>query len=126
VPSSRSRDSRPPDPDGAEPLEVPPPLKLVEPGTPQAPGGAVANSSLSLITQVLSGVFTGILTLFLVRALGASAYGSFALATSVGTLVAFPADFGVSSSTARFVAEFRTMPARVAEVVADAVRIKRS
>jgi O-antigen/teichoic acid export membrane protein len=123
--SSRRRGRRPRVLYTAEPLlDTPPPLKLSEPSPGVQPGGALANSTLSFISQLASGAFTAILTLFLVRSLGASRYGAFALATSVGTLVAFPADFGVSSSAARFVAENRTLPARVAEIVADAVRLK--
>jgi O-antigen/teichoic acid export membrane protein len=84
----------------------------------------VANSAYSLISQVSSGAFTAILTLYLVRALAPTAFGNFSLAVGIGALVATPADFGVSSATARFVAEHRGQPARVAAFVADAVRLK--
>ena len=43
----------------------------------------------------------------LVRVLGPEDYGVFALAISVASLVFLPADFGISQSTARFVAEPR-------------------
>ena len=45
------------------------------------------------------------LTIVLVRVLGPEDYGVFALALSVASLVFLPADFGISQSTARFVAE---------------------
>jgi O-antigen/teichoic acid export membrane protein len=84
----------------------------------------VANSAYSLISQVSSGAFTAILTLYLVRALAPTAFGDFSLAVGIGALVATPADFGVSSATARFVAEHQADPQRVAAFVADAVRLK--
>ena len=80
----------------------------------------VANSAYSLVSQVSSGLFTAILTLYLVRALAPAAFGDFSLAVGVGALVATPADFGVSSATARFVAEHRNDPAQVAAFMADA------
>ena len=78
----------------------------------------------SLAAQLSSGAFTAILTLYLVRALAPARYGDFALAVGVGTLIALPADFGVSSSSARFVAENRAHAGRVAAILADAVRLK--
>ncbi len=91
---------------------------------PASGRGIVANVSYSLISQLSSGAFTAILTLYLVRALAPSQYGDFALAVGVGTLVALPADFGISSSTARFVAEHRAHPGEVAAILADAMRLK--
>ena len=58
------------------------------------------------------------------RALGPSRYGLFALAVSIGTLIALPADFGISSSTARFIAEHRGENSHIAAMLADAVRLK--
>jgi O-antigen/teichoic acid export membrane protein len=86
--------------------------------------GIVANVGYSLISQVSSGVFTAILTLYLIRALSPTQYGDFGLAIGFGMLVGLPADFGVSSSTARFVADHRAYPRRVAVILADAVRLK--
>lgn len=87
-------------------------------------GGILANVTYSLVSQISSGVFSAILVLYLVRALAPSQYGDFALAVGIGTLVVLPADFGVAPSTARFVAEHRAYPRRVAAIVADAVRLK--
>jgi O-antigen/teichoic acid export membrane protein len=84
----------------------------------------VASSGYALLAQLATVVFTAILTLYLVRALGPSEYGIFALAIGVGSLVALPADFGISSSTARFVAEHRGDAPRLAAILADAVRLK--
>lgn len=99
-------------------------LEPVEP-TPAAVGdGAGRSVFYSLLSLVSSGVFTAILTLYLVRALGPASYGDFALVVGVGTLVSLPADFGVSSSAARFVAEHRAHPGRLPVILADAVRIK--
>ncbi len=87
-------------------------------------GTALANSIYSLLSQVSSGVFTAVITLYLTRALGPKGYGVFALAVSVGGLVATPSDFGISSATARFVADHRDSPSRVMAFLADAVRLK--
>jgi O-antigen/teichoic acid export membrane protein len=84
----------------------------------------VSNSFYSLIAQLASGAFTAVITLYLARALAPSQYGDFALAVGVGTLVATPADFGVSSATARFVAEHRHDHGRLSAIVADGVRLK--
>jgi O-antigen/teichoic acid export membrane protein len=83
-----------------------------------------ASSAYAFASQVATSVFTAILTLYLVRALGTSGYGDFALAVSVGALVFVPADFGIGFSAARFLAEHRGDDRRIAEVVADAVRLK--
>lgn len=84
----------------------------------------LAGSVYALLSKFVGAGFTALLTLYLVRALGPSGYGDFALAVGVGTLIALPADFGVSSSTSRFVAENRGRPAALAALVADAVRLK--
>jgi O-antigen/teichoic acid export membrane protein len=84
----------------------------------------LANSIYSLLSQVSSGVFTAIITLYLTRSLGPGRYGVFALAVGVGGFVATPSDFGISGSTARFVADHRDDPGRVAAFLADAVRMK--
>ena len=67
---------------------------------------------------------SSILTIFLVRYLGPEDYGIFALALSVASLVFLPADFGISQSTARFVAEHRGEDDRIASVLADGLQLK--
>ena len=57
------------------------------PGRIQAVG---PQHALQLVSQVAGVVFTAGLTLYLVRALGASGYGAYALAVTIGALVAVP------------------------------------
>ena len=65
------------------------------------------NAAFGLATKLTGALFTGALTIFLVRELEPSGYGVFALAVSVGSLVLPFSDFGISQSTARFIAERR-------------------
>ncbi len=69
--------------------------------------GAVRNTLLQLVTQAATTLFTAGLTLYLVRALGASSYGLYALALGVGGLLLFPAGFGLPMSVGRFLADHR-------------------
>ena len=82
------------------------------------------NAVFALASQAATATFTAMITVFLVRALGTSQYGTLALALAFAALVAFPADFGVSLSSARFIAESRGDPAAVAAIVAKALRLK--
>jgi O-antigen/teichoic acid export membrane protein len=82
------------------------------------------NTAFALASQLATASFTAILTIFLVRALGPEDYGVFALAVSVASLIFLPADFGISQSTARFVAEHRGEDDRIAEVLADGLKLK--
>jgi len=65
------------------------------------------NATFALANQLLTAGLTAGLTIFLVRSLGPTDYGLFALAVSVATLVLLPADFGISASTSRYLAERR-------------------
>jgi O-antigen/teichoic acid export membrane protein len=76
------------------------------------------------VTRLLSAVFTGVLTIFLIRELGPRDYGVFALAMGVGTITLLPSDFGISQAAARFVAERRHDRQQVHAVVSDALRLK--
>jgi O-antigen/teichoic acid export membrane protein len=69
--------------------------------------GAVHNTLLQLASQFAGAVFTGGLALYLVRALGASEYGVYALAISVGSLVLYPAGLGLPWAVGRFLADHR-------------------
>lgn len=89
-----------------------------------APDSIARNVGFSFIVGVTSAVFTAVLLLFLVRALGPEEYGVFALAMSVGGLVTLPANLGISNAAARFMAESRDDRPTVHGVVADAFRIK--
>jgi len=77
-----------------------------------------------LAVQLTTASFTAVLTIYLVRALGPPGYGVFALAVGLGSLLTLPSDFGISSSTARFVAEHRGDRRVVAALVGDAFRLK--
>jgi O-antigen/teichoic acid export membrane protein len=82
------------------------------------------NTAFALLAQVATAAFTAGLTFFLVRRLGPHDYGLFALALGVAALVALPADFGISQSAARFVAERLGDREAMAAVLAGAGRIK--
>lgn len=69
--------------------------------------GVVSNTLLQLASQLGGAVFTGGLALYLVRALGASDYGVYALAVSIGSLVLYPAGLGLPWSVGRFLADHR-------------------
>jgi O-antigen/teichoic acid export membrane protein len=94
--------------------------------SPEPHGGDTIrrNTAFALASQLATASFTAILTIFLVRALGPEDYGVFALAVSVASLVFLPADFGISQSTARFVAEHRGEHDRIAAVLADGLKLK--
>jgi O-antigen/teichoic acid export membrane protein len=92
---------------------------------PNQQGDSIARNTVFAVAVRLTGaVFTGILTIFLVRYLGPAEYGVFALAMGVGALMTVPADLGISMSAARFVAERRGDSGSVAKVVSDAFRLK--
>ena len=82
------------------------------------------NTWYSFLTQMTTAAGTAVLTLYLVRALGPAEFGVFSLAVGVGALIMMPADFGITQSAARFIAERRNDPAQVAAVMADAIRLK--
>jgi len=82
------------------------------------------NTAYSFAVQAATTVFTMVLTLFLVRALGAERYGTFAVALAVGGLVLLPADFGISASAARFLAESVNDATRRRATMIAAFRLK--
>jgi stage V sporulation protein B len=101
-------------------------LVEAEVGTrPVAGGDSIRrNTAFGAATQLTTAAFTAVLTIYLVRALGPDDYGIFALAVGIGGLLSIPSDFGVSSSTARFIAEHRgDMPA-IRAMLADALKLK--
>jgi O-antigen/teichoic acid export membrane protein len=67
--------------------------------------GAVRNTLLQLASQIAATIFTGGLTLYLVRTLGASGYGVYALAVSIGGLLLLPAGLGLPWALGRFLAD---------------------
>jgi O-antigen/teichoic acid export membrane protein len=82
------------------------------------------NTFFGLATQVTTAAFTAALTLYLVRALGPGGYGLFALAVGIGTILVLIADFGISGSSGRFIAEESSDRRRVAAVVSDSTWLK--
>jgi O-antigen/teichoic acid export membrane protein len=89
---------------------------------PEAPGIG-RNTVFALLAQFTTGLFTTVLTLYLVRALGSGGYGIFALAVGIGTVAAVGMD-GLSQSTARFLAESRgDGRAVVTALLSDALRL---
>jgi O-antigen/teichoic acid export membrane protein len=70
------------------------------------PGDTISrNAVFAMATQLSTAAFTAVLTIYLVRALGPSAFGTFALATGITGLVLRPSDLGTTQSAARFIAE---------------------
>jgi O-antigen/teichoic acid export membrane protein len=82
------------------------------------------NTGFAFAVQIMSAAFTAGLTLFLVRALDPVGYGLLGLAAAIGGLVLLPADFGISQSAARFLAEKRRDPHATARVMSTAFRMK--
>ncbi len=95
---------------------------------PDSPGvvphSIAKNSFFSYASQLTTASLTAVLTLFLVRALGPEEYGLFALAMSVSGLCISLSDFGITGSTARFVAEARGRHAEVGSLVVDGLKLK--
>jgi len=90
-------------------------------------GGASSirrNALFALASQGATGIFTAAITVYLVRALDPAGYGVFALALGFAGVIAFPSDFGISLSAARFIAERRGKPAEIAAVLARALGVK--
>jgi len=121
----------------AVPAELPP-LRLIarapgagalrsradNPDEPLADPGAVRNTLLRLCSQFAGLVFTGGLTLYLVRALGASGYGVYALAVSIGSLVLFPAGLGLPWAVGRFLADYRDDPVQLRAILRLGLRLQ--
>src|SRR4051812_35882271 len=82
------------------------------------------NVGFAFAGQMVTSLATGLLTLYLVRALGPKDFGVLAIAIGLGTLVLLPGDFGVSNSTARFVAEERGRWDVIGAYVRHALKIK--
>lgn len=88
-------------------------------------GDTVARgSALAFASQIVGGVCTTAIVLFLTRKLGPGAYGVYALALSIAALFLLASDFGISASLPRFIAENRRDLSTVAELLADAIRLK--
>src|SRR3954451_3290561 len=82
------------------------------------------NVGFAFAGQMVTSLATGLLTLYLVRALGPKDFGVLAIAIGLGTLALLPGDFGVSNSAARFVAEERGRWDVIGAYVRHALKIK--
>jgi stage V sporulation protein B len=89
-----------------------------------ADAGAVRNTLLQLASQVVGLVFTGGLTLFLVRSLGASGYGLYGLAISISGLLVLPAGMGLPHALGRFLADHRSDVRQVRAILSLGLRIE--
>ncbi|HEX3511616.1 MAG TPA: oligosaccharide flippase family protein [Solirubrobacteraceae bacterium] len=97
------------------------------PGGQDGPDGGERiskNAALSLVAQLAGAAFTAALTLFLARELGTGGFGVLSLALGIAGLALLPSDFGISASSARFIAEQKGDRARAAAVLADSLRVK--
>jgi len=94
------------------------------PGSAARPDSIARNVGGYLAVQLTSYAFTAALTLFLVRRLSPHGYGLLSFATAIGGLLSFPADFGISQSAARFIAENRADRAVVGRIIGCAVQTK--
>jgi O-antigen/teichoic acid export membrane protein len=82
------------------------------------------SASFALAAQLVGGLLTGILTIFLGRQLSLTQFGAFTFALSIITIATLFADFGVGSATGRFVAERRHQPHAAAAVFRTSLRLK--
>lgn len=86
--------------------------------------GVVANVVYGFAAQLTTAVFSAVLLLYLLRALGPEDYGVFALAMSIGAMAILVSDAGLAQSAARFLAEQRTDLAALQDITATALRLK--
>jgi len=98
-------------------------VKAAEAAAPRA-DSVRRNTAFAFASSVLSGAFTAVLTIFLVRALGPEDYGVFALAVTIVGLTLLVSNLGIAQATARFIAEARHDRAAVAELLSDAFRLR--
>ena len=82
------------------------------------------NAWYALLTTVATGAFTAVLTIVLVRALGAADYGTFALGLSITGLVILITDAGTSGAGGRFVAEHHGDLGAIAGVLGMALPVR--
>ena len=82
------------------------------------------NTAFSYATQLTTASLTAVLTIFLTRRLGPEEYGVFALAVSASAIALGLADFGISSSTARFLAEHGHHRRTAGEIFVDSLKLK--
>lgn len=84
----------------------------------------MANTLFGLVAQATTAIFTTVLTLYLVRSLGPDRFGLFSLALSVSAVALMLSDFGLASSTGRYVAERNTDLPNLRRVTSAALPLK--
>ncbi|MBV9803179.1 MAG: oligosaccharide flippase family protein [Solirubrobacterales bacterium] len=82
------------------------------------------NTVLQFLTQVATAAFTSGLTLFLVRKLGASGYGIYSLAYSIGGLALLPAGLGLPTAVGRFLADHRSDVGQMRAILALGLKLQ--
>ena len=94
-------------------------------GRSDATGDSIARNALWAFTaQLITSAATAALTLYLVRALGPTGFGVLSVAIGIGVLLLMPGDFGLSPSSARFIAEHRGDWPVIAALMRDTMRLK--
>lgn len=88
--------------------------------------GAVRNTMLQFASQLATAIFTSGLTLYLVRSLGASGYGLYALALSIGSLGLLLAGLGLPAAIGRFLADHRHDVGQARTIFALGLRLQTS
>ena len=81
------------------------------------------NTAFALVVQITTTTFVAFVTLYLLRALGPSGFGVFALCLGIGGIARLIATFGIDSSVARFLAESRSDEAACAALLRDGLRL---
>jgi O-antigen/teichoic acid export membrane protein len=89
-----------------------------------APDSPARNAVFTLALKIVGAVFSGGLTILLVRKLGPEDYGIFAVALSVGGILVMVSDFGIAQSAGKLLAEHRHDPEGRNSVLAAALRLK--
>lgn len=87
-------------------------------------GSRRGNTFFAFAVQISTAAATAALTLVLLRVLDTSAYGDFALALAIASLVALPADLGLSGAAARFLAESKDDRAATHATLVSGLRLK--
>lgn len=109
-------------PDNGRSTDATTPLTGSPPGGP--PAKSIARNTVSaLLVQATTAVFTAVMTLYLIRALGPASFGLFTLALSLTGMAGLVARFGVPQSLARFLADSRADPIACSGLIRDALRL---
>jgi O-antigen/teichoic acid export membrane protein len=82
------------------------------------------SATFALAAQLVGGLLTAVLTIFLGRELSAPQLGAFTFALSVITIATLFVDFGISTAAGRFIAERRDQPRAAVAVFRTALRLK--